>query len=176
MADQILSQDDLDRLDREARATLARCRNCAQSSFAVLQDTFDLDGDAILKALTPFPGIALRGETCGAVVGSLMAVGLVYGRDDLEDWPGYLGALPPARRFTRRFEERNASTECRAILEAKLGRRFNLADPADSMKYVQAGGPEACGEVVAGAVQMAAELIAKKIDPQPTSPSDVLPA
>jgi hypothetical protein len=131
----------------------------------VLQNEFDLDGKAILKALTPFPGIALRGETCGAVVGSLMAIGLVYGRDDLEDWHGYIGSLPPARRFTRRFEEANTSTECEPILEAKLGRKFNLADTAQSLEYVEAGGPQLCGDILAGAVQIAAEIIAKKSGP-----------
>ena len=56
--------------------------NCAQTAFAVLQERFDLDGGQVLRALTAFPGIALRGETCGAVTGSLMALGLVCGRDD----------------------------------------------------------------------------------------------
>jgi C_GCAxxG_C_C family probable redox protein len=167
MASEELSEEDLQRLAQAARDTLARCRNCAQTSFAVLQDEFNLEGGPILKALTPFPGIALRGETCGAVVGSLMAIGLVYGRDDLEDWHGYIGSLPPARRFTRRFEELNASTECGPILEAKLGRKFNLADTAQSLEYVEAGGPQVCGEILAGAVGIAAQIIAKKTGPGP---------
>jgi C_GCAxxG_C_C family probable redox protein len=133
----------------------------------VLQDEFALDKAAVLKALTPFPGIALRGETCGAVVGSLMALGLVYGRDDLEDWHAYLGSLPPARRFARRFEELHGSTNCEQILEAKLGRKFNLADTGQSLEYVQAGGPQVCGEVLAGAVQTAAEIIVRKVPPAP---------
>src|SRR3972149_1940031 len=112
MTGETLSQEDLERLAQSARETLTRCRNCAQTSFAVLKEEFGLEGESILKALTPFPGIALRGETCGAVVGSLMAIGLVYGRDDLEDWHGSFGSLPPARRFTRRFEEVNGSTRC----------------------------------------------------------------
>lgn len=175
MATQALSESDLERLAQSARDTLARCRNCAQTSFAVLQEEFDLNGGAILKALTPFPGIALRGETCGAVVGSLMAIGLVYGRDDLDDWHGYVGSLPPARRFARRFEELNASTECGPILEARLGRKFDLADISQSLQYVEAGGPQVCGEIIAGAVQIAAQLIAKKVEPknhaEPTGPA-----
>ncbi len=133
----------------------------------VLNDEFALEGSAILKALTPFPGIALRGETCGAVVGSLMAIGLVYGRDDLEDWHAYLASLPPARRFTRRFEELHGSIDCEHILEAKLGRKFNLADTGQSLEYVQAGGPQVCGEILASAVQVAFEIIARKTPPAP---------
>jgi hypothetical protein len=53
-------------LDR-AKDLLLESGNCAQTSFSILNDEFDLGGDLILKALTPFPGIALRGETCGAV-------------------------------------------------------------------------------------------------------------
>lgn len=162
MVTETLPEAALERLAQNARDTLSRCHNCAQTSFAVLQEEFKLEGGPILKALTPFPGIALRGETCGAVVGSLMALGLVYGRDDLDDWNAYLASLPPARRFSRRFVERNGSTACESILEAKLGRKFNLADPTQSLEYVEAGGPQVCGEVIAGAVQIAAELIAKK--------------
>ena len=62
-------------LDRKAIENLTLCGNCAQTTFLTLQEQFDLEGGAILKALTPFPGIALRGETCGAVTGSLMALG-----------------------------------------------------------------------------------------------------
>jgi C_GCAxxG_C_C family probable redox protein len=162
MASKELSQDDLGRIARSGRETLERCGNCAQASFAVLNEEFALGGETILRALTPFPGIALRGETCGAVVGSLMAIGLVYGRDDLQDWHGYIGSLPPARRFTRRFEQLHGSTACASILEGKLGRRFNLADTGESLQYVEAAGPKVCGEIVAGAVQAAAEIIAKK--------------
>ena len=173
MTGETLSQEDQERLAQSARDTLARCRNCAQASFAVLMDEFGLEGEAILRALTPFPGLALRGETCGAVVGSLMAIGLVYGRDDLEDWQGYIASLPPAQHFTQRFEELNASTACEPILEAKLGRKFNLADTTQVLEYVQAGGPQVCGELLAGAVQIAAEIIARKAPPERAAPGSL---
>jgi C_GCAxxG_C_C family probable redox protein len=134
-------------LDR-AKDLLLESGNCAQTSFSILNDEFDLGGDLILKALTPFPGIALRGETCGAVIGSLMALGLVYGRDDLTDFKGYIGSLPSARRFCRQFEEENGSTACAAILQEKLGRNFNLADQVQALEYASEGGPEACSEVL----------------------------
>jgi len=156
--------------DLEKQAEIAQCArdlllksgNCAQASFAVLCQEYDLDGDQILKALTAFPGIALRGETCGAVIGSLMALGLVYGRYDLNDWRGYLTSLPSARRFCRRFEVENGGTACSAILQAKLGRSFDLANGVDVVKYTSADGPQVCAEVVASAVLIASEGIIKK--------------
>lgn len=156
-------------LAQKAKTTLLRCGNCAQTSFAVLQEEFGLEGGPILKALTPFPGIALRGETCGAVTGSLMAIGMVFGRDDLDDWQGYIASLPSARRFCRAFQEKHGSTVCDTILQERLGRKFDLADRAGAMEYASSGGPQACGEVVASAVMLAAEAIRRKTSFSPSS-------
>jgi C_GCAxxG_C_C family probable redox protein len=146
-----------------AKELLLASGNCAQTSFAILNEDFDLEGEQILKALTPFPGIALRGETCGAVTGSLMALGLVYGRDDMNDWKGYIGSLPSARRFCRQFEDQNGSTVCAAILQEKLGQTFDLADQVQALEYANAGGPDACSEVVASAITIASNGLVKKI-------------
>lgn len=151
--------DRLDALAERAREMLARSGNCAQSSFAVLQEEFHLDGGQILKALTPFPGIALRGETCGAVVGSLMALGVVFGRDRLDDWAGFKACLPTARHFCQRFEQAHGSTTCGGVLATGLGRKFDLSDRTEAAEYMAAGGAQVCGGVVASAVRMAAEAI-----------------
>ncbi len=161
--DSASSQDDRDdRLEKKVKETLNLSKNCAQTSFAVLQQEFNLGDGEILKALTPFPGIALRGETCGAVIGCLMALGLVYGRDNLGDWKGYIASLPSARRFCRRFAEENGGTTCAAILESKMGRNYDLADRTDSLKYALAGGQKTCGKVIGSAVRIASEIIVKK--------------
>lgn len=163
-------QDDFNsELTDMVKATLQQSGNCAQTAFAVLQEALDLGGDEILKALTPFPGIALRGETCGAVTGCLMALGLVYGRDELDDWRRYIASLPSARRFCRRFAEQHGSTMCGGILEVKLGRSYDLADRTQALEYAAAGGAEACAEVVAAAVHIAAELIVKGASRNPGS-------
>ena len=149
-------------ISERVRELLLESEHCAQTAFAILSEEHSLDGDQILRSLTPFPGIALRGETCGAVIGSLMALGLVYGRDDLQDRRGYIRSLPSARRFCRRFEEENGSTACSAILREKLGRDYDLADRAEALEYATTGGPEACALVVARAVEIASEEIKKR--------------
>jgi C_GCAxxG_C_C family probable redox protein len=149
----------LKNVTEKALQVLLQSGNCAQTTFLVLKEQFDLDDGRILKALTPFPGIALRGESCGAVIGSLMALGLVFGRDNIDDMPGYLRSLPPARKFCRQFEMEQGSTMCGAILETKLGQRYNLANPMESAMYFSSGGPQKCAEVVACAVRIAAEIM-----------------
>ena len=61
-----------------------------------------------------------------------------------------------------RFEEENGSTACASILEEKLGRNYDLADRAEALEYAAAGGPEACSQVVASAVQIASKAIRRK--------------
>jgi len=155
--------EELEIVAERAKEILDLSGNCAQSAFATLQEHFDLDGETILKALTPFPGLALRGEACGAVVGSLMALGLIYGRDDLNDKKGYVKSLPSAMRFCAQFENKFGGTSCACVLEKTMGKKFNLADREESNEYLSAGGQQKCGEVVANAVQIATTMIRKKI-------------
>lgn len=150
-----------ERLEVRAKANLAMCGNCAQTTFLTLQDEFNLQGDGVLKALTAFPGIALRGETCGAVTGSLMALGLIYGRDkeNLNDWQAYLDSLPPSRRLCRKFEAELGSTMCSEIITDKFGRRFDLANPIEAMQWMNCGALEKCGQVITIGVRLAAWVI-----------------
>jgi C_GCAxxG_C_C family probable redox protein len=157
-----LSQRDiLAQLGQMVRETLAISGNCAQTTFLTVQETFDLECDGILKALTPFPGIALRGDTCGAVVGSLMALGLMYGRDtdNLDDWGAYLNSLRSSIKFCRRFESEVGSTMCEAIVENEFGRKFNLANQIEAMEWMQCGALEKCGNVIDKGVHITAEII-----------------
>ena len=125
---------------------------CSQQSFWALQQQFGLEDGAILKALAPMPGIALRGETCGAVVGCLAALGLVFG-------PKHGDTVGPAREFCSRFEEELGSTRCGEILEARLGRRLDLADAEDFRHFTENGGLEHCIRLVRTAVRLAAEIM-----------------
>jgi len=155
------NQDVLERLEKKAKENLAICGNCAQTAFLTLMDEFQMDADEILKALTPFPGIALRGETCGAVTGSLMALGLEFGRDrkNLDDWQAYIYSLPPSRKFCHLFESELGSTMCSEIVADKFGRRFDLADPVEAMHWFSCGAHDKCGQVISKGVCIAAKII-----------------
>ena len=88
-----------------------------------------------------------------------MAVGLVFGRDSLDDWKGFTSALRPARHFCNCFVDLQGSTACTDILETTFGRSFNLADRNESAEYLAAGGTQKCCDLVADAVRVAAEVI-----------------
>jgi C_GCAxxG_C_C family probable redox protein len=148
-------------VDQKVDQYMQLSHHCAQSSFLALRDQFALGGEQVLKALTPMPGIAERGETCGAVTGPLMAMGLIYGRDlhHLDDWDAYQKSLIPTGLFCRQFEKEFGTTMCSKIQEGKFGRCYHLTDPAELQEFQNAGATEQCSEVVKSAVHMAAGVI-----------------
>ena len=148
-------------LDQKVDQYMQRSHHCAQSSFMALKEQFGLNGEQVFRALTPLPGIAERGETCGAVTGPLMAMGLIYGRDiqQMEDWDTYQASLVPAGSFCELFEKEFGSTLCHKVQETKFGRCYRLTDPGELQDFQNAGATEQCSAVVRSAVHMAAEII-----------------
>jgi len=148
-------------LDQKVNLYMQRSHHCAQSSFMALSEQFALDGEQVFRALTPLPGIAERGETCGAVTGPLMAMGLIYGRgiQQMENWGLYQSSLLPAGRFCDRFEQEFGTTLCHKVQEGKFGRCYRLTDPGELQDFQNDGATELCSEVVRSAVNMAAETI-----------------
>jgi len=148
-------------LDQKVDQYMQLSHHCAQSSFMALKDQFGLKGEHVVKALTPMPGIAERGETCGAVTGPLMAMGLIYGRDinHLDNWDTYQASLVPTGHFCELFEKEFGTTLCSQVQEGKFGRCYRLTDPGELQEFQNAGATEKCSEVVRAAVHMAAEII-----------------
>jgi C_GCAxxG_C_C family probable redox protein len=162
-----LPLETLDDLNKRAHDALAESGNCAQASFSVLDNFFKLDGQQAMKALAVLPGVALRGETCGAVLGCLMAIGLAFGPEEAGDRAAFLEAIPPARRFCRAFESETGSTMCAELLKSQLGQAFDLSRSTDFAEYVHCGGVESCGDLVGRAVQLAAEIMAQEQEQRP---------
>ena len=80
----------------------------------------------------------------------------------LDDWPGYLASLRPARRFCHRFEQEVGSTKCSEILEKEFGKKFNLASPVKAMEYAALGSAEKCEAIIQKGVRLVAKLILEK--------------
>ena len=48
---------------------------------------------------------------------------------------------------------------CDEIVAAQFGRRFDLADPAEAMLWLNCGALEKCGEVIGLGVRITAQII-----------------
>lgn len=80
---------------------------------AVCQE-LGIENEAIPRIATPFGGgIGGRGAVCGAVVGSVMAIGLRHGRE--EPWQPRDKAYALAQEFCQRFEEEMGHLSCRDL-------------------------------------------------------------
>ena len=148
-------------LDQKVTHYMEISNNCAQSSFLALSEQFGLGNDDMVKALTPIPGIAERGETCGAVTGALLALGLVYGKNNISDWQGYRDSLKPANEFCDRFEQELGSLMCRNIVRSEFGMELDLRNEDDLQQFQQADATHKCSRVVQTAVRIAADIILK---------------
>ena len=95
----------------------ARQCNCAQAILATYGPAAGLDEQHCLKLAAPFGGgIGRLGETCGAVSGALMVLGLRYTPANWPDASAKAALYERVRDFVGRFKARNPSIICRELL------------------------------------------------------------
>ena len=135
---------------------------CSQTSFYALNETFNLKADKFVKALASFPGIALRGETCGAVSGSLLVIALVYEEDNINDKEKQRLSREPSFTFCSKFESEFGSTRCRDVIEHVTKKKYQISKPEDYKILFQDGVLEICPGVIKKALHIAAEIILEK--------------
>ncbi len=75
-------------------------------------------------------GMGLMGETCGAVTGAFIILGLKFGASDVEDKASKARTYKLVKGFAREFEVRNGSVICRDLLgfDIDIGSRENNTD------------------------------------------------
>ncbi|MGD1047865.1 MAG: C-GCAxxG-C-C family protein [Candidatus Krumholzibacteriaceae bacterium] len=96
--------------------------NCAQSVFSTFAPGLGLDEAKAAKVASAFGGgMARKGDTCGAVTGAFMTLGLAHGSSRPQDKEKKEKSYELAREFVRRFAERNGTTVCRDLLGCDIG-------------------------------------------------------
>jgi C_GCAxxG_C_C family probable redox protein len=150
----------LDRIEKEAHDYERDFHGCSRCVLKPLQDNLDLGDDASLKASTTLAaGVAMRGETCGALLGGLLAVGIATASEDLKDVNALTNSLASGFRLARNVEKELGTTNCTKIQTDKLGRFYSLADPEQYKAFIEAGGYRECPKVVGKIARMTAEFI-----------------
>ena len=144
-------------------------RNCAQGTLFALKEEFGLvGGEELLNAAMFMPGVGSRKETCGALLGGLMALGLVYGRCRLVD-PSYSspeldGEMLRIRRdkilrYCEAFKAEFGSTACGVIRPLIMGRDYDSLDPEDRKAFQANDGYKKCRRPAETAARIAAEIL-----------------
>jgi len=141
--------------------------NCAQGTLHALQEEFNLEGISALKAATWMPGLVSRKETCGALLGGLMALGLAFGRGSLhhpsyqtlEGTRKYWENKKRAWRFCEAFRQELGSTMCGDIRTRIMGRDYDTMNPEEVNEFIKDGGIKKCRLPAETAARIAAEII-----------------
>jgi C_GCAxxG_C_C family probable redox protein len=155
----------LNKIEKTAHDYEKEFHGCSRCVFKALQDHLNIRDGANLKASTPLAaGVAMRGETCGALIGGLLAVGIITAQEDLKDSNALNTSLAAGFRLARKVEKEFGTTNCTTIQTERLGRFYSLADPEQYKAFIEAGGYVECPKVVGKIARMTAEFIMDYLD------------
>jgi len=95
--------------------------NCSPPVLLAFADAFDLPPGLALRLAAPFGGgIGRTGETCGAVTGALMVLGLRHASTVASDQEAKDRQYQLARDLLAQFKRRHGSTLCRELLGCEI--------------------------------------------------------
>ena len=106
----------------EAAALYANGCNCAQAVLAVFSEALQMDRETAIRVATGFGGgMGRSGNTCGAVTGAFMVLGLARGMRRAEDAAAKETTYALVREFSRHFTDQHATLACRELLGVDIG-------------------------------------------------------
>ena len=155
----------LDRVQRHAEEYNFILKNCAQGTALALLEEFGLGSMEIIKALTPFPGVAGTGEICGGITGALIALGLFFGSDDRLDYEAVNRTIATSQEFISRFAGELGQIYCGDIIDGViLGHKVNPGESEAAMlSFASEKGFEKCGLPPAIGARLAAGFMIDSI-------------
>jgi C_GCAxxG_C_C family probable redox protein len=114
-----------------------------------------LDRERALRVAGAFGGgMARMGETCGAVTGALMVIGLKYGKTKAEDEGARDKTYELARECVNRFQSRHGSIICKELLG------YDLSNPQEGEAAKEKGlFHTLCPQLVQDATEMLKEIL-----------------
>ena len=159
-------QEIVEHLQKRAEEYEQVTQSCAKSPALALMEEFGFGNMTIITALSAFPGVAITGETCGAVLGGLAAISSYFGSDDLLDYNANARCYAQCRKFISRFRSELGTTKCREIHEGIVfGQYYNVADPEKGYPaFLEDKGFEKCALAPGIGARLAAQIILEDIE------------
>ncbi|MCF7792423.1 MAG: C-GCAxxG-C-C family protein [Candidatus Cloacimonetes bacterium] len=125
--------------------------SCSQAVFSVFAEELGLSTEITHKIASAFGGgMAGSGETCGAVSGALMVLGLKFGRTQPDDLASKEKTNELSNIFFEKFKAKHHSLLCRDL---------RLEDRSTAVQKKLAH--ETCSEFIKDAVLILEDIIAK---------------
>jgi C_GCAxxG_C_C family probable redox protein len=93
----------------------------SQAVFATYAESLGLKPELALPIADAFgAGVGGMAETCGAVTGACMVIGLKYGRVHADDSEAKEKTRRLIKEFVRRFRNRHGSLTCKVLLDVDI--------------------------------------------------------
>jgi C_GCAxxG_C_C family probable redox protein len=130
--------------------------NCAQAVFYAFAEDVGIENEKALKIASSFGGgMAKMGETCGAVTGAFMALGMKYGRVNPDDLEARDKNYSKVLEFVEVFKSQHKSIVCKELLG------FNLGNPQEvaAFKASHPGYETPCEKLVESAAEILEKII-----------------
>jgi hypothetical protein len=150
----------MERVRKRAEEYYQVTRSCSKSPALAVMEEFGFGKIEIVTALTAYPGVALTGETCGAVLGAMAALSAYFGNDDVLDFDANQRCFAQTRSLLFMFEKALGTTKCYRIQEdVVFGRYYDLRDMEERQAFIGNGGFQKCALPPGIGAGIAARLI-----------------
>ena len=124
-------------------------RNCSQSVVSAFGPSWGLPAETCIRIAAPFGGgIGHIQETCGAVTGAIMILGMVHGAGT-ENRNARDHIIEKTQEFISEFKKRHRTIRCRDLLGCDITSKAGLAAARESGAF----------SVCADYVRTAAEIL-----------------
>jgi C_GCAxxG_C_C family probable redox protein len=129
--------------------------NCSQAVISVYAEELGLSQKMALKIAQGFGGgMGRMAQTCGAVTGAFIVLGLKYGNADIHDKETKERVYGLIREFARRFENRNSSIVCRELLGCDISKPEGTANAKENGLFASV-----CPKLVGDAAEILEEMM-----------------
>jgi C_GCAxxG_C_C family probable redox protein len=129
--------------------------NCSQSVFSTYCEQLGLDKETGLKISCGLGGgMGRMAETCGAVTGAFLLIGLKYGKHKADDAVSKEKTYELVREFADKFKEMHGSIKCRDLLGCDISTPEGMAVMTEKGLHITH-----CRKLVADSSELIEELL-----------------
>jgi C_GCAxxG_C_C family probable redox protein len=129
--------------------------SCSQAVLSAFCEPLGLDRITALKIAQSFGGgMAHLGETCGAVTGAFMVIGLKHGRTRADDDLAKKKTYELVHDFVQRFHSQHGSIVCKELLGYDLSKEDDMKEAQEKRLF-----DELCPRLVQTAAEILEDLI-----------------
>lgn len=125
--------------------------NCSQTVLLYFYERYHLSKETAMSVSQPFESGLFKGDTCGAVTGAYMVLGLEYGSREEESRAKMKAKV---EEFNKGFTEKMKTLQCEKILGINISTDENLKIAMEEKKI-----EEICPKAIMASIEVLEEML-----------------